>query len=127
MLKSPDLLVVLEISGCDEKRIEAFELYQKAFNAKNMYDNIMPDESGQIHIMMEINGYKFGIFPGEGHNLRGNVSCQFEFETEGELRKAYDVLSQEAQEHSIGTDFWCKLIAMVTDKFGVFWCLCVPN
>ena len=127
MEKSPELLVVLNINGSDEKRIEAFELYQRAFNAKNLSGDLSPDESGQVHIMMDINGYQFGIFPGDDYNARGNVTCQFEFDNENDLRKAYDVLSQEAQEHSIGTDFWCELFASVTDKFGVFWCFCVPN
>ena len=126
MLKSPDLYVVLSING-DFKRLEAFKLYQDAFNAKNLADDLLPDESGEIHIQMEINSHKFGIFPGDGHNARGNICCQFEFETEDELRRTYDILSKEAQEHSIGTDFWCKLFATVTDKFGIFWCLCVPN
>jgi uncharacterized glyoxalase superfamily protein PhnB len=126
MSKSPELIVVLSINGDDEKRIEAFNLYQKAFNAKSIYD-LEPDESGSVHIVMEINGHRFGIFPDEAYNSRGNVCCQLEFETEAELRKTYEALSQEAQEHSMGTDFWCKLYAMVTDKFGIFWCLCVPN
>ena len=127
MKKSLELLVVLTINGSDEKRIEALELYQRAFNAKNLSGDLVPDESGEVHIIMEINGYKFGIFPGDGHNSRGNVNCQFEFHNENDLRKAYDVLSREAQEHSIDTAFWCKLVASITDKFGVFWCFCVPN
>jgi uncharacterized glyoxalase superfamily protein PhnB len=127
MSKSPNLIVVLNISGSDEKRIEAFKLYQRTFNAKNLSGDFIPDESGEVHIMMEINGIKFGIFPGQDYNSRGNISCQFEFETEDELRKAYEILSHEAQEHSIETAFWCKLFAFVTDKFGIFWCLCVPN
>jgi len=126
MQKSPELYVVLSIDG-DDKRLEAFKLYQDAFNAKNLADDLLPDESGEIHIQMEINGHKFGIFPGDGHNSRGNITCQFEFETEDELRKAYKILSKEAQEHSIGTAFWCKLFATVTDKFGIFWSLCVPS
>ena len=127
MLKSPELMVVFDISGNDEKRIEAFKLYQNAFNAKNLSGDLIPDESGEVHIIMEINGHKFGIFPGIGYNSRGNTSCQFEFETEDELRKTYEVLSQEAQEHSIDTPFWCKICASVTDKYGIFWCLNVPD
>ena len=126
MTKSPELLVVLNINGSDEKRIEAFELYKKAFNAKSMYD-LTPDESGEVHIIMEINGYKFGIFPGDDYNSRGNIICQFEYDNEDDLRKAYDVLIQGASAHTINTDFWCKLHAAITDKYGVFWSLCVPD
>ena len=126
MLKSPELLVVFNINGSDEKRIEALELYQKAFNAKSMYD-LIPDESGEVHIIMEINGYKFGIFPGDDYNSRGNVTCQFEYDNEDDLRKAYDVLVKGATAHTINTDFWCKLHATVTDKYGIFWSLCVPD
>ena len=126
MPKSPNIMVVLSIDG-DDKRLEAFKLYQNAFNAKNLADDFLPDDSGEIHIQMEIYGRQFGIFPGDRHNSRGNISCQFEFETEDELRKTYEVLSREARDNSIGTDFWCKLYASVTDKFGIFWSLCVPN
>jgi uncharacterized glyoxalase superfamily protein PhnB len=135
MSKSPELMVVLDIDGSNEKRMEAFELYQKAFNAKKISgdlppegippENLAPDVL-ETHIIMEINGYKFGIFPGGEHNSRGRVTCQFEFDNEDDLRKAYDVLAQGAGEHSINTDFWCKLFAMVTDRYGIFWCLCVP-
>jgi len=76
---------------------------------------------------MEINGYQFGIFPGHDNNSHGNVTCQFEYDNAEDLRKAYDILSNEAQKHSIGTDFWCELFATVTDKFGIFWSMCVPN
>ena len=126
MTKSPELLVVFNVNGSDEKRIEAFELYQKAFNAKSVYD-LIPDESGEIHVIMEINGYKFGIFPGDDYNSRGNVTCQFEYDNEDDLRKAYDILVQGASTHTINTDFWCKLHATVTDKHGVFWSLCVSE
>ena len=122
MSKFTYVMVVLGIDG-DNERIEAFKLYQDAFNAKNGYDNMEPDESGEVHIVMEINGQKFGIFPASGYNTRGNVTCQFEFETEDELRKAYNVLCRGSQEHSIETPFWCKLFATVLDKYGIFWCL----
>jgi len=125
MSKSPMLMVVLDGGGGGERRMEAFEFYRKAFGAKKISGDPHPDEV-ETHIMMEINGYQFGIFPGDGHS-RGNVTCQFEFDSEEELRKAYGVLSQGAAKHEIGTDFWCELYAMVTDRFGVFWCLCVPN
>ena len=127
MKKSPELLVVLNINGSDKKRIEAFEFYQKAFNAKNLSGDLLPDESGQVHIIMEINGYTFGIFPGDDYNSRGNIICQFEFDNEDDLRKVYDILIQGASTHTINTDFWCKLHATVTDRYGVFWSLCVPN
>ena len=124
MKKSPELLVVFNNTNSDEERIEALKLYQIAFNAKSVYD-LEPDESGELHIVMDINGYKFGLFPGDGYvsNWRSNICCQFEYDTEDELRKTYEILSREAQEHSIETDFWCKIHAMVIDKFGVVWSL----
>jgi len=127
MQKSPVLLVVLNINGSDERRIEAFKLYQKAFDAKNISGDFAPDESGEVHILMEINGYQFGIFPGDDYNSRGNVTCQFEFDNEDDLRKVYDILIQGASAHTINKDFWCELHATVTDMYGVFWSLCVPN
>ncbi|MCL2488596.1 MAG: hypothetical protein FWE80_07925 [Oscillospiraceae bacterium] len=136
MEKFPFLLVVLEINGSNEERMEAFELYKKAFNAKKISGDLPPDnvppeslrsDELEVHILMEINGYQFGIFPGEGYNSRGNVCCQFEFDNEDDLRKAYDVLSEGASEYSMSAPFWCKLHATVTDKYSILWSLCVPD
>jgi len=136
MAKSPELLVTLEINGSNEKRMEAFELYQRAFNARKISGDLPPDDVPpesllpdeiEVHILMEINGYQFGIFPGEGYNSRGNICCQFEYDNEDDLRKAYDALSKEASMHSISTPFWCKCHAGVTDKYGFHWSLCVPD
>jgi len=134
--KSPELMVVFDINGSNERRLEAFEFYKKAFGAVKLSgelppegvppEDLLPDES-ETHIIMEINGYKFGIFPGDEHAARGPVTCQFEFDNEADLRRAYDVLSQGASEHSIDTPFWCTLCALVRDKYGIFWCLCVPD
>lgn len=132
MTKSPELMVVLNISGSNERRLEAFELYQKAFNANKISgdlppddvpaENLLPDEL-ETHIIMEINGYKFGIFPGDDGSSHGLVNCQFQFDNEDDLRKAYNVLVQGAAKHLIESPFWCKLFGLVTDKYGVCWAL----
>jgi uncharacterized glyoxalase superfamily protein PhnB len=122
MSKYPKFQTVFNIADNNDDRINAFELYQKAFNAKKISEQIPPD-GGDIHIAMEINGFEFLLLPGEKDVGGGRVYCQFRFDNEDDLRKAYDVLSQEAFEYSISTDFWSPLFALVTDKYDIKWCL----
>jgi uncharacterized glyoxalase superfamily protein PhnB len=129
----PEPMVVLTVNGSNEKRMEAFKLYQKAFNAKKLSGEMPPDDVPpeslkpdelEIHIIMEINGTKFAIFPGDEKNgSSGNVSCQFQFENENDLRKAYEILAQGASEHFLDKPFWCKLFGLVTDKYNIRWAL----
>ena len=132
MSKSPELMVVLTVNGSNVRRMEAFELYRSAFGAVKLCGELPPDDIPQedllpdeleLHIIMEINGRQFGIFPGEGDGSPGNVNCQFHFGNEDDFRKAYDVLTQDASKQLLERPFWCGLFGLVTDKFGIRWAL----
>jgi len=57
--------------------------------------------------------------------LKGNsVSLMLECESEGEIRKCYDKLSDcGEQTHPIEFTFWGALLGGLTDKFGNHWLL----
>ena len=124
MSKYPQFSLAFNIASNDE-RIEAFEFYQKTFNAKKLSESV-PSDGPDIHIMMEINGFEILLAPGEFQMSQNPVvTCQLDFDNETELRKAYDILIQEGQNYSIGSYPWAKVGALVTDKYGVQWWLTI--
>lgn len=125
MLKYPKFTMAFNIESTNEERIEAFELYQKAFNAKKLSESTPPD-GNDIHIMMDIYGFEILLGPGGavGKGLENAIICEIRFDNENDLRKAYDVLIQEGQNYSLEGPYpWATILALVTDKFGVGWAL----
>ena len=101
----------------------AYELYNEAFGAKKTSEE--RGTNGWVGIDMELFGFKIFIqsFPEWVENppeKQGN--CCVKFSDEEALRKAYDVLKNEAKPHSLNTDWdWTPLSAVITDKFGIDW------
>lgn len=125
MSKYPQFTMSFNIETTNEERLEAFELYHKAFNAKKLSESTPPD-SNDIHIMMEIYGFEILLGPGGavGKGFENAIICEIRFDNESDFRKAYDVLIQEGQNFSLEGPFpWATLLALVTDKFGVGWAL----
>ena len=124
MSKYPKFGMAFNIGKTNEERIEAFELYKKAFNAKNISESTPPD-GDDIHIMMEINGFEILLAPGGKVEkvLENTMVCEFQFDNENDLRQAYDVLIQEGVNYSIGSYPWAPVGAFVIDKFGIHWWL----
>lgn len=122
MLKYPQFSLAFNLGCNNEERTEAFELYQKAFDAQKLSESYPPDGS-DIHIMMEINGFKILLAPGEKENSNNMICCQLRYDNEDDLRKAYDILIEEGNNYSIGSYPWAKVGALVTDKYGVGWWL----
>ena len=123
MSEYPKFKIAFSIGSTNEERIEAFELYQQAFNARKISEGTPPD-GDDIHIMMEING--FGILLGPGGKvekvLEHAVTCEIHFDNENDLRKAYDALVQEGQNYSLEGPYpWATVLALVTDKYGIGW------
>ncbi|MHB0859447.1 MAG: VOC family protein [Anaerolineae bacterium] len=117
--------MAFNIKSTNEERIEAFALYQKAFNARKLSESTPPD-GHDIHIMMEINGIGILLGPGSavGKGLDNAIICEMRFDNENDFRKAYDVLTQEGQDYSLEGPYpWATLLALVTDKFGIGWAL----
>ena len=111
----------------NNERLDAFELYRKAFNAKKL-DEEGPPEYDDIHIMMEIYGLEILLGPGGGKVGTGfdNIlNCEVRYDDENEFRMAYDVLvSEDSKSHSLEGPFpWATLLGLVVDKFGIGWAL----
>ena len=99
--------------------IEACELYCEAFGAEKTSEDTIPGAPEWIG--MNIKLFNFGIFV-QSVNDAPRGGCCVHFDTEENLRKAYDLLSKEAKECSIHSDYhWTPLAAHITDKFGVGW------
>lgn len=122
MSKHPQFSLAFNIANSNKERIEAFELYHKAYNAKKLSESYPPDGT-DLHIMMEINGFQILLAPGDDTQSINNVVCQLKYINEQELRKAYEVMIKESSDFSIGTYPWTEVGAFVRDKFGVAWWL----
>ncbi len=122
MSEYPRFSLAFNIGRGNEERVAAFELYQKAFNARKTFEATPPD-GDDIHIGMEINGFHILLAPGGGMNTENVVVCELQFDNEEDLRRAYEVLIQEGRNYSIGSYPWAPVGAFVTDKYGVGWWL----
>ena len=104
--------------------LEACEMYGKAFGAEKLSEDrgfIEPDS----WIGMDIKLFNFTIFMQSTSNPLGG-NCCIKFTSQNELRKAYDVIKEEAIECALNTDWhWTPLSALIKDKFGVNWLFCV--
>jgi|GEM_PF-802147 len=103
--------------------IEACELYCEAFGAEKTSEDTIT--GGPEWIGINIRLFNFGIFMQSVYDApRGG--CCVHFDTEENLRKAYDLLSSEAESCTLHIDTpetpsWTPLCANITDKFGVGW------
>jgi len=117
--------MAFNIKLTNEERIKAFELYQRAFNAKKTYEGTPPN-GDDLHIMMDIYGFEILIGPGSenGRGMNNPLICEVRFDDEKEFHKAYDVLIEESQSNALEGPYpWATKLALVTDKFGVGWAL----
>ena len=113
------------IGSTNKERIEAFEMYQQAFDARKIYEGT-PPVGDDIHILMEINGFEILLGPGGKVEkvLENAMTCEVHFDDENDLRKAYDVLIQAGQKYSLEGPYpWATVLGLVTDKFGIGWAL----
>ena len=122
MPKYPRFSLAFNIGSSNEERIAAFELYKKAFDAIKVSESTPPD-GDDLHIVMEINGFYILLAPGSKQNAEHIVTPEVQFDNEDDLRRAYNALTQEGKNYSIGSYPWAPLGALVTDKYGVTWWL----
>jgi len=117
--------MAFNIGKTNEERIEAFTMYQQAFKAKKLSESTAPG-CNDIHIMMDMDGIGILLAPGgKVEKITENaMCCEFNFDSEKDLRKAYDILSRQSLNHSLDGPFpWATLLGLVTDKFGICWAL----
>jgi len=110
--------------GSDENTKAAFALYEEAFGAINTWEE-QPYNSGpgNLHIMMEINGFEVLLKTQGGKNPGDRICCAMEFNNESDLRRAYAALAREGQGEWLEPAPHAPVGAFVTDKFGVGWWL----
>lgn len=105
---------------------EAFELYKKAFNAEVLCE--YPDDNGD-YMHSELNAYGQVIAVSEiTEEVKTGNTMMFCFELgEGgteKVKAAYDVLKQDAKTCTpIGKCDYSPCQFVLTDKFGVVWCI----
>ena len=106
----PKFTMSFSIGPSNKERIEAFELYQRAFKAKKLLESTPPDND-DIHIMMEIYGQEILIGPGN-------------YDKKEDFWEAYNEIGKEAQSyHTEGPYPWAAILGLVVDKFGIGWAL----
>ena len=111
--------------GSASNVLEACEMYGKAFGAKKLSEDTSAADWIADWIGVDIKVFNFTIFMQSTSNPLGG-NCCIKFTSQNELRKAYDVVKEEAIECSLNTDWhWTPLSAIIKDKFGVNWLFCV--
>jgi len=111
--------------GSKSNVLEACEMYGKAFGAEKLAEDTSAADWIYDWIGVDIKLFNFNIFMQSTSNPLGG-SCCIKFTSQNELRKAYNVVTKDAIECELNTDWhWTPLSALVTDKFGVNWLFCV--
>ncbi len=121
----PGFAMAFNIGKTNEERIEAFEMYQQAFNAKKIAE-AAPPNGGDLHIVMDLDGVKILLAPGGKVEkiIENAMCCEFTFHSESDLKRAYHILSAQCLRCSLEGPFpWATLLGLVVDKFGVCWAL----
>jgi uncharacterized glyoxalase superfamily protein PhnB len=125
MAKGPKFTLSFGIGTTNEERLDAFELYRQAFDAKKLSEGTPPDGS-DIHIMMEICGLEILLGPGgkDGTGFDNVINCEIRYDNEAEFRKGYTAISRECRSSTLEGPYpWAKLLGLVNDKFGIGWAL----
>jgi len=108
--------------------VEAVEMYQKAFDAKLLYESKNEDGS-YLHAELDAFGQVLAISEALDERKIGNT-MQFCFHfgegNEEIVKRAYEVLKDGAKiDYPLGPCFFSSCMFGIVDKFGVDWCLFV--
>ena len=111
--------------ACVTSSLEAVEFYRKAFNAEVKCCYV--DSTGQFveHAELAISDQTFlSVMEIPEVQLGNTMYFWFSFDNEKSITDAYEVLKDGAEvREPLGPWEWCKLLADLTDKFGVRWLL----
>ena len=125
MSKYPKFTMCFSIGPKNKERLEAFEIYHRAFKAKKLSE-ITPPDGDDIHIMIDIYGLEILIAPGKvvGTGFENTLCCEIRFDKEDDFHQAYNEISRNAQSHRIEGPYpWATLLGLVVDMFGIGWAL----
>jgi uncharacterized glyoxalase superfamily protein PhnB len=133
MLQQPSLSISIALGGSDypastganERRKEAFALYERAFGAKMISESVPPNGK-DLHIFLSLKNVNILLGPGEPPEQVANnqMNLEMRYDDETAMRNAYSVLSEDCRQCELSGSFpWAKLLGIVTDKFGVQWAL----
>ena len=125
MSNFPQFTMAFQIGPTNNERVEAFELYHKAFKAKKLSESVPPN-GDDIHITMEIYGLRILICPGKtaGTGFDNVLCCEIRFDKKDDFYQAYNEISKDAQSYSVEGPYpWATLLGLVVDRFGVGWAL----
>ncbi len=116
---------------------EALAFYAQVFKLEDQPQHIMTygqsptgdvspqDKDRVLYASLPIYGHNvmFSDCPTGSPYVKGtNIALTLGIETPDEMTAIYHALSQDGQVlMPLGETFFCKLFAMVTDKFGVMW------
>ena len=128
MAKYPQIGMAIEIGSTNKERLEAYELYRQAFNAKLIYEisEDTPVNDDDIHVCMKIYGVDVMLCPKtqNGDSMNNMVYFETHYDDENEFRKTYDILIREAKKHPPENPWpthFARLFTAVTDKYGISW------
>ena len=110
--------------------MEAVDFYYKAFNATSKICYKSSDNDAfYAHAEIVINDQTVLAISDTSHydmefTKGNNMQFWLTFDDEQSLNRTYDVLKEKAEIHwALGPGDWCKVVADLTDKYGVRWLL----
>ena len=122
-----------------KRSVEAIKLYKKAFGLEEKGKPAMDNDGNVYYQMLEKNGEFFigvsedkylqdALKNDSAADVRLNMVFTVAFEREDDLRKTFDLLNEEGNPSTgliaqPNAAIYCDLV----DKFGVCWCLFVPD
>ena len=117
-----------------QNTIEAVEFYKNAFGLSLGYNEKFPDGT-YMHAELQKDGKTIFAVSESSNNklvaamhefarkeMSPTTSCGISFDTEDEIKKAYDMLTREGVvRRPLGALPWSVCSADVLDKYGVYW------
>jgi len=109
-----------------EDLLEVFEHYKRAFNAALIYTD-KGSQNELIHLEMDIMGMKMWVqptAPGDINKHNNVMMLGLKFVDANSLKQAHEVLKEECiSDGGLDKYPWSPLQGLITDKFGVRWCI----
>lgn len=116
--------------ACVTGSLDAVEFYRKAFNAEVICNYVDATGTFVQHAELTLNGQSFFsvqdiLDTGQSEAGQGNTMYfWFTFDDEQSLYGAYEILKDGAEVRGTPEPCeWCKLLADLTDKYGIRWLL----